>query len=652
MTEKAKYDENSIQQMDDRAHVRLRPAMYVGDTGVFGLHHLVYEVVDNSIDEITNGYGKSINCIIHEDGFVSESDDGRGIPVGIHSATKKSAAEMVMTSLRSGGKFNNTSYKTSSGLHGIGVSAVNFLSENLELEICREGFLWRQSYKKGVPTTDLIKVEPSTKTGTLVKFKPDHTIFQTVEFQYKLLHARLKELAYLNKGVKIIITDNRTKESAEFYSDGGIAAFISDLNKDKETLCPIIFLDETVKHKIEATNNDNIVVPEKVYEIKLEIAFQYNKQYNDEVLSFANNVNTRDGGTHLTGFKNALLDAIVNFAEKKKLFKGLDIRPTARDVLEGLAAIISIKLPNPEFEGQTKSTLGNPEIKEVVYERTLGAIANYFAENNDVALAIAEKISQACIAREEARKARDTIRRKNVLSSLTLPGKLADCSSKDPTICELFVVEGDSAAGSAKQGRDRKFQAILPLKGKVLNVEKNELAKILDNKEIQTLIAAIGYRIENGDISKLRYNKIIITTDADVDGAHIGSLLLTLFYRHMKPLITNGFIYIAQPPLYRVKYGKSDYYVNDDEALSVWKKSVKDSDKAIITRFKGLGEMNPDQLAVTTLNPETRRLAKVIITDDVQTDSIFSILMGNDIDQRREYIIQNSTLLDETEIDA
>ncbi|MDO8640899.1 MAG: ATP-binding protein [Nitrosarchaeum sp.] len=435
--QKSKYDENSIKSLDDRSHVRLRPAMYIGDTGIYGLHHLVYEVADNSVDEITNGFGSLIQCKIHKDGSVTITDDGRGIPVGIQSDTGKSAAETVMTSLRSGGKFDNDNYSTSSGLHGIGVSAVNFLSESLDLTIVREGFIWKQSYKKGIPVEALKKCEASDATGTIIRFKPDRSIFQTVEFQYKTLHARLKELAYLNRGVKIIVEDENSGEKAEFYSDGGISAFVIDLNKDKETLSPIILLDDEVKVKKE----------DKAYKVKIEIAFQYNKAYSDIVYSFANNINTRDGGSHLSGFKSALLDAIVAYAEKKKMFKGLDIRPTPRDVLEGLTAVISIKLPNPEFEGQTKATLGNPEIKQIVYQQVNDAIASYFAHHEDVATTITEKISQACIAREEARKARDTVRRKNILSSSSLPGKLADCSEKNPDLCEVFVVEGDCFKG-------------------------------------------------------------------------------------------------------------------------------------------------------------------------------------------------------------
>lgn len=436
------YDEHSIIQLDDRAHVRLRPAMYMGDTGVFGLHHLVYEVVDNSIDELTNGFGDTIICTIHKNGFVTVDDNGRGIPVGIQSTTGKSAVESVMTSLRAGGKFNNTSYKSSSGLHGIGVSAVNFLSEKLNLIIYRDGYKWQQSYTQGIPDSNIEKCEESSITGTIVSFKPDHKIFQTVEFQRKILYDRLKELAYLNKGIKIVFKDEREDvDPVVFHSDGGISAFITDLNSGKESICPVIYLEENVKVKNEADEKN------KQYEVHVEVAFQYTKTYSDIIYSFANNVNTRDGGSHLSGFKSALLESIIKYADRKKLLKGLDIKPTPRDVLEGLTAVISIKLPNPEFEGQTKATLGNPEIKIIINEQVVNKIDAYFSKNDEIAFAIVEKITQACIAREEARKARDTVRRKNILSSSSLPGKLADCSEKNPELCEVIIVEGDCFAG-------------------------------------------------------------------------------------------------------------------------------------------------------------------------------------------------------------
>lgn len=634
------YNEDSIKVLDAISHVRLRPAMYIGDTGIFGLHHLVYEVVDNSIDEITNGYGDKITCIIHKDGFVSVQDNGRGMPVGIHKETKRPAAETIMTTLYSGGKFENKDYKTSSGLHGIGVSAVNFLSEKLQLTIERDGFVWQQSYSKGRTTSDFIKGDASSQTGTIVKFKPDRTIFQTVEFQYNILYNRLRELAYLNKGVRIILQDERSGESAEFCSVGGISALVSEMNTDKTCRCPVIYF------------NLDVPVENKDYSVVIETAFQYNDSYSDSILSFVNNVNTRDGGTHLTGFKNALHDAIVTYAEKKKMFKGLPVRPSIRDSLEGLCAVISVKLPNPEFQGQTKAALGNPEIKTIVHDELLKTIITYFTANETIAENIAGKVAEACIAREEARKARETVRRKNILSSSSLPGKLADCSEKNADLCELFIVEGDSAGGSSKQGRNRNFQAVLPIKGKILNVEKCELSKILDSDEVKALIAAIGINIQTGDISNLRYNKIIISCDADVDGAHISSLLLTLFYRFMKPLLLNGHIFIAQPPLYKVKLGKDDFYLNDDEALIEWKNKTKNHEKAIITRFKGLGEMNPEQLGETTMNPKTRRLARVVITNDGETDKIFTILMGNDIDSRRDYIVENALCITEQEIDA
>ena len=642
--DKSTYNEDSIITLDPRSHVRLRPAMYIGDTGVFGLHHLVYEVVDNCVDEVTNGYGNKIICTMHKDGFVTVEDNGRGIPVGIHKDTKRPAAETIMTTLYSGGKFENKSYKTSSGLHGIGVSAVNFLAEKLELTVQREGFVWRQTYSKGKPITDFVKGEASNETGTKIKFKPDHTLFQTIEFQYKILHDRLRELAYLNKSVHIILTDEITGNSADFCSNDGISGLVVEINEGKTCRTPVVYFCKEVEVK-KAKDAE-------VYPVFIEVAFQYNDTYSDIITAFVNNVNTRDGGTHLTGFKSALHDTIVSFAEKKKMFKGLPVRPTPRDSLEGLVAIVSVKLPNPEFQGQTKSALGNPEIKVIVYDELTKAIGDYFQENNDVAEIIAGKVAEACIVREEAKKARETIRRKNILSSSSLPGKLADCSEKNPERCELFIVEGDSAGGSSKQGRDRTFQAVLPIKGKILNVEKCELSRILDSKEVKALIAAIGINIQTGDISNLRYNKIIISCDADVDGAHISSLLLTLFYRFMKPLLTNGHIYIAQPPLYKVKVGKNDFYLNDDEALAQWKETSKSPERAIITRFKGLGEMNPEQLGETTMNPVTRRLARVVLSDDDETNRIFTILMGNDIDSRRRYIVENALTINEEEIDA
>lgn len=464
MTEKSKYDENSIKTLDARSHVRLRPAMYIGDTGVFGLHHLVYEVVDNSIDEITNGYGNRITCIIHNDGYVTVIDNGRGIPVGIHKETQRPAAETIMTSLYSGGKFENDSYKTSSGLHGIGVSAVNFLSEKLELTVQREGFIWTQSYSKGKPITEFVRGGVSEETGTKIRFKPDHTLFQTIEFQYKILHDRLRELAYLNKGVHIILTDERTEESADFCSDDGISGLIVEMNTGKVCRSPVIYFCEEVNVKRQKKDKKD----KDSYTVFIEVAFQYNDTYSDSIISFVNNVNTRDGGTHLTGFKNALHNTIVTFAEKKKMFKNLAVRPTPRDSLEGLVAIISVKLPNPEFQGQTKSSLGNPEIKSIVFEELTKAIGDYFQSNSDVAESIAGKVAEACIVREEARKARETVRRKNILSSTSLPGKLADCSEKDPNKCEIFIVEGDCFHKSTK------LHTINGLKP-IIDIEEGEL---------------------------------------------------------------------------------------------------------------------------------------------------------------------------------
>jgi len=431
MAKKKIYDEHSIRSLDDRSHVRLRPAMYIGDTGISGLHHMVYEVVDNSIDEITNGHGDLITCIIFEDGYISIEDNGRGIPIGNKKGI--SAVQVVMTSLRSGGKFDNDGYKTSSGLHGIGVSAVNFLSNRLELIIYREGYEWHQSYKKGKVETEVIKGESTKKTGTYIKFKPDNTIFQTIEFQYKILHDRLRELSYLNKGLRIKLIDKRSNKEDEFYSEDGITALVADINSEKDCQCPIIYFNKAID-----VSGKNVE-----YNIDIEIAFQYNQDFSDSIFTFANNVNTRDGGSHLTGFKSGLYEVIIAYTEKKKMFKNLKIRPTQKDILEGLVAVISVKLPNPEFEGQTKSTLGNPEIKNAVRDQVIKTLTALFSKNNEIADVICEKVSQACIAREEAKKARDTVRRKNILSSTSLPGKLADCSEKNPDLCELFIVEGD-----------------------------------------------------------------------------------------------------------------------------------------------------------------------------------------------------------------
>ena len=637
------YTASSISVKTDREHVRLRPSMYISDTGEFGLHHMVSEVVDNSIDEISSGHGTRIDCVIHKDGTVSVTDDGRGIPTDVHPDTKQPACETVMTMLRAGGKFeandDEGSYKKTSGLHGIGVSAVNMLSSTLDLTIWRDGFEHTMSFREGETSSKLVKGAAAGKrTGTCVRFKPDRKIFPNIEFKYKIIANRLRELAYLNKGIIISLKDERDKdiEPLELHSKDGLSDFVKYLTGDKE------IIHQEIVH---------VTASDKKNDCDVEVAFQYNNSYGSEVRSYTNNINTRDGGTHLNGFKSALQDAITAYGEKKKLFKGEDVRPTAGDVLEGIVAIISVKVNNPEFEGQTKSKLGNSWVKEVVREKVAGAIDTYFSENPLEAERVTSKIVQAIIAREAARKARETVRRKNILSSSGLPGKLADCSEKDPAKSELFIVEGDSAGGSAKQGRDRRFQAILPLKGKVLNVEKKTLTQMLDNNEVQSLIQALGINIQNGDISRLRYHKVIIMTDADVDGAHISSLLLTVFYKYMRPLIDAGNLYLAQPPLYRARIGKEDSYLMDDAELAAWKKG-KDLSRAVIQRFKGLGEMNPDQLKATTLNLNSRRLAKVVITDDGETSRMFSILMGSDVAPRKQYIMSHADMISEDQIDA
>lgn len=639
------YDASSIGVLDDRQHVRLRPSMYIADTGTFGLHHMVSEVIDNSIDEISSGHGSQIDCVIHKDGSISITDDGRGIPVDTHSKTNLPACETVMTTLRAGGKFEtNTeegsgSYKKTSGLHGIGVSAVNMLSSIMDLTIWRDGFEWKMQFAEGLTSKKLSKgVAVGKKTGTQVRFRPDKKIFQVTEFQYKIIADRLRELAFLNKNIRITVKDERKdgKEQEEFYSEDGLVGFVTYLMGSNTPVHEeIVYVCETDKK----TNCD------------VEVAFQYNEKYNDNILAYTNNINTREGGTHLAGFKSALLEAITAYGEKKKLFKGENVRPTPSDIAEGLVAIVSVKVDNPEFEGQTKSKLGNAWVKEVVKNLVAEAIDAYFSSNPASAERITSKIVSAVIAREEARKARESVRRKNILSSSGLPGKLADCSERDPSKSELWIVEGDSAGGSAKMGRNRRFQAILPLKGKVLNVEKKTLTQMLDNKEINSLIGALGINVQTGDISKLRYHKIIITCDADVDGAHISTLILTLLYKYMRPLIDAGHVYLAQPPLYKVKYGKSESYLQDDIALDKWKKG-KDQEKMSIQRFKGLGEMNPSQLGSTTLDPNTRKLARVVITDEGETSKMFTVMMGAEVAPRKEFIMTNARMIDESQIDA
>jgi DNA gyrase subunit B len=616
------YGAEQIQVLEGLEAVRKRPSMYIGSTDARGLHHLVYEVVDNSIDEALAGYCNNIEVIIRSDHSVRVVDNGRGIPVEVMPKYQKSALEVVMTMLHAGGKFDNNAYKVSGGLHGVGVSAVNALSEWLEVEVIRDGKLYKQRYECGKPVTAVTLIGESTQAGTTVTFKPDKTIFETLEFNLDMLAARLRELAFLNKGVKISIKDEFSQKEEIFQYEGGIVSFVDFLNKNKNLLH-----EKTIYFQ---KQKDTTVV---------EIAMQYNDSYTENVYTFANNINTHEGGTHLVGFKAALTKVSNDYAKAKGFLKGED-KLSGEDVREGLTAIINVKLTSPQFEGQTKTKLGNSDIKGIVETLVSEGLSEFFEENPAAAKNILSKALEAAEAREAARKARELTRRKNALEISSLPGKLADCSEKDPAKSEIYIVEGDSAGGSAKQGRNRRFQAILPLRGKILNVEKARLTKILKNEEIRALITAIGAGIGEGeefDIEKTRYHKIVVMTDADVDGSHIRTLLLTLFYRYMRPLIDSGFIYIAQPPLFKVKKGKSEFYVYNEEELNK-KLAEIGRDGIAMQRYKGLGEMNPQQLWDTTMNPESRTMLKVTLEDAIKADEIFTILMGDKVEPRREFI--------------
>jgi DNA gyrase subunit B (EC 5.99.1.3) len=622
MSEKQTYDASNIQVLEGLEAVRKRPSMYIGSIDGRGLHHLVYEVVDNSIDEALAGYCTQIDVSINHDGTITVQDNGRGIPVGTHPKYNKSALEVVMTILHAGGKFDKNTYKVSGGLHGVGVSVVNALSEWMEVEVQRDGKIYYQRYERGTPTDELLEIGETSSTGTKTTFMPDSKIFETTKFVYETLATRLRELAFLNKGIKISISDDRGEEKVEekFEYEGGIISFVEHLNHNKNSLhdTPIYF---------ERTKDDTVV----------EISMQYTDSYAESVFSFVNNINTHEGGTHLVGFKAALTRVANDYIKKNKLAKG-DAKLSGEDIREGLTAIISVKITEPQFEGQTKTKLGNSEVKGIVESMVSEGLAEYMEETPKVATAILQKALDAQRAREAAKKARELTRRKSALDVSTLPGKLADCSEKDPSASELYLVEGESAGGSAKQGRDRKFQAILPLRGKILNVEKARLAKILKNNEILAFITAMGTGIgDDYDIEKARYHKVIIMTDADVDGAHIRTLILTLFYRYMKPMIDAGYVYIAQPPLYKIKKGKAEYYVYSDRELAAKLEEI--GDKGVgIQRYKGLGEMNPEQLWETTMNPETRTLLQVTMEDAVAADEMFTILMGDDVAPRKQFI--------------
>jgi len=623
MTDK-KYDAGKIQVLEGLEAVRKRPSMYIGSTDYRGLHHLVYEVVDNSIDEALAGYCTNIDVTINRDNSVTVQDDGRGIPVDIHEKYNKSALEVVMTMLHAGGKFDTESYKVSGGLHGVGVSVVNALSEWMEAEVYRNGNIYFQRYQRGKSMGDVEVRGTSELTGTKMTFKPDYEVFEVVDISFETISKRLREMAFLNRGVKIKIKDERTGDEKLFHYEGGIVAFVEHLNKNKTTLHqpPIYF---------QKSRNST----------QVEIAIQYNDSYTETVFTFANNINTHEGGTHLSGFKAALTRTANDYAKEHGLVKGA-AKLSGEDIREGLTAIISVKLTNPQFEGQTKTKLGNSDVKGIVETLVGEGLGEFLEEHPKEAENIIGKSVLAAQAREAARKARELTRRKSALEISSLPGKLADCSEKDASKCELYLVEGDSAGGSAKQGRSRNFQAILPLRGKIINVQKARLNKILNNLEIRALITAIGTGLgDDFDIEKARYHKIIIMTDADVDGAHIRTLLLTFFYQYMRPLIEIGYVYIAQPPLYRIKKGKATHYVYSDAQLEQ-KLEEMGRQGAGIQRFKGLGEMNPDQLWDTTMDPDTRTLVKVMLENAMEADEIFTILMGDKVEPRRLFIEQHA----------
>ncbi len=624
------YGAGQIVALEGLEPVRKRAGMFIGSTGISGLHHLVYEIVDNSVDEALAGYCKNITVLIRKDGYITVVDDGRGIPTDYHAQFKMSALTVALTKLHAGGKFEKGAYKVSGGLHGVGVSVVNALSDHLIAVIRRNGKVFQQEYKRGEPVSAVKVMGETQEHGTEISFFPDFSIMEKNEFSFDTLSQRLRELAFLNKGIKIKITDENSGKEHIFQYHGGIKEFVEYLNKNKVAIHDVFYFEK---------EKDGIVV---------EIALQYNDTYNDILFTFANNINTVEGGTHLIGFKSALTRTLNSYAEKSNLAKGVKL--SSEDVFEGLTAIISVKVPEPQFEGQTKSKLGNSEIKGIVETVVSTGLNTYLEEKPSDAKKIIEKSINAAVAREAARKARELTRRKGALDSWSLPGKLADCAEKDPAKSEIFIVEGDSAGGSAKSGRNRAVQAILPLRGKILNVEKARLNKILANNEVVKMIASLGTGIaDEFNISKLRYHKIIIMTDADVDGNHISTLLLTFFYRYMKPLVEGGFVYQAMPPLYKIKKNKFEKYVySDDEKEKVL--AEIGADGVNIQRYKGLGEMNPQQLWETTMDPSTRGLKKINIDDAVEADRIFTILMGDQVEPRRQFIEAHAKDVEELDI--
>ena len=644
MSRDTHYDESQIQVLEGLEAVRRRPGMYIGSTDERGLHHLVYEIVDNAVDEALAGFCDAINVTLFPDGSVQVEDNGRGFPVGIHPKMKRPAVEVCLTVLHAGGKFGGGGYKVSGGLHGVGASVVNALSRHLQVNVYQDGKIYQQEYQRGKVLYDLKVVGETQRTGTTIRFwpdvktgeKPEPGIFETGNFDFDTLRTRFREMAFLNKGIRITITDEREDEvkTQSYHYEGGIISFVEHLNRNKEPL-----FDKPIY--IEGVKDTSTV----------EVALQWNAGYNETVLSFANNILTPEGGTHLAGFRSALTRVINNYGRKAKILKENDPNLTGDDVREGLTAIISVKLVEPQFEGQTKSKLGNSEIRPMVDALVADKLEAYFEETPAAARAVMDKCLAASRAREAARKAREATRRKTALESAALPGKLSDCSERDPSKCEIFLVEGDSAGGSAKEGRDRHFQAILPLRGKILNVEKTREDRILGNAEIKAMITAFGGGFgKSFDPSKLRYHRIVCMTDADVDGSHIRILLLTFFYRHMPKLIEEGYVYIAQPPLYKVTKGKTSRYVYDDSALKAYLAELGKDAKPEIQRYKGLGEMSATQLWDTTMNPETRVMYKVTLKDAIAADELFTLLMGDQVEPRREFIEQNAKLVADLDI--
>ena len=644
MNNHEEYNASEIQVLEGLEAVKRRPGMYIGSTDARGLHHLVWELVDNAIDEALAGYCTHVEVDIGADNSISVRDNGRGIPVGYHEKMGKSALEVTLTVLHAGGKFGGSGYKVSGGLHGVGLSVVNALSKWLVAEVRRDGQVYRQEYDHGDPVTgvEVVATCEEGDSGTTITYLADGEIFDQVEYSFDTLAGRMRELAFLNKGLKITVTDHREEPARQksFCYEGGIVSFVQHLNKNKDVLhpAPIYF---------SAEKDD----PEKNETASVEVAMQYSSDYNESVFTFANNINTMEGGSHLQGFRAALTRVVNDYARKAKLLKDSDPNLSGDDIREGLTAIISVKLTEPQFEGQTKTKLGNAYIRALVDGAVSDGLGAYLEEHPAEARQIIDKCLMANRAREAARKARELARRKTALDSTSLPGKLADCTEKDPSLCEIFLVEGDSAGGSAKQGRNPAFQAILPLRGKILNVEKTRLDKILSNNEIKAMITAFGAGIDQDfDPSKLRYHKIVCMTDADVDGSHIRILMLTFFYRHMRPLIEQGYVYIAQPPLYKISRGKNVWYAYSDEERDAILQDIGREPKPAIQRYKGLGEMNPDQLWETTMDPENRVMLQVHLEDAIRADEIFTILMGDKVEPRREFIEQNSQLVTDLDV--